>query len=67
MLYLTRRSAHLYAEDSGYTILTTLDAGTTCLLLQPNNVAAGIEYDKVLVNGQVGYVHCSLVDPIENE
>ncbi len=68
MLYLTRRPAYLFTnDDASSPVLTTLEAGTTCLLLQPNNVAAGIEYDKVLVNGKVGYIHCSLGDPIKSE
>jgi hypothetical protein len=67
MLYLTRRPAHFCADDEGYNVISTLDAGTICLLIKPHNIAAGIEWDKVMFNDQVGYIHCTLGDRVEEE
>ena len=69
MLYRTRRPAYLYAnvtvDGFGDTYIATVPADTTCLLLQSSNVAAGLEYDKILFEGQVGYVHCTLGDRVK--
>ena len=67
MLYRIRRPAYLYADENSDTVLTTIPEGTLCLLVESHNLAAGIEYDTVLYDGQVGYVCCSLGDRVESE
>ena len=64
MLYRSNKSAQVFGDDF-CTTLVRMDEGDVCALVQEYCLGEGYVYHRVMFDGKVGYVHCRLVERVE--